>query len=66
MAWVTFQRLQMHEIVEKFANDEQAWINEFVPVFQKMQQNGYNDESLTMSPNTWQGLICNNNNCKPA
>ena len=58
--------LKMHEIVEEFANDEQAWINEFVPVFQKMQENGYNDESLTTSPNTWQGLICNNNKCKPA
>ena len=57
--------LKMHEIVEEFANDEQAWINEFVPVFQKMQENGYNDGSLTTSPNTWQGLICNNNKCKP-
>ena len=58
--------LKMHEIVEEFANDEQAWINEFVPVFQKMQENGYNDGGLKASPNTWQGLICTNNKCKPA
>ena len=56
--------LMMHEIVEKFASDEQAWINEFAPAFQKMQENGYNLGSLSTSPNTWQGLMCNNNNCK--
>ena len=56
--------LKMHEIVKKFADDEQAWINEFVPTFQKMQENGYLSGSLSTSPNTWQGLICNNNNCK--
>ena len=56
--------LKMHEIVQKFADDEQAWINEFVPTFQKMQENGYLPGSLSTSPNTWQGLKCNNNNCK--
>ena len=56
--------IKMHEIVEKFANDEQEWINEFVPAFEKMQENGYTSGSLSTSPNTWQGLICNNNNCK--
>ena len=54
----------MHEIVEKFANDEQAWINEFVPAFQKMQENGYDPGTLTSSPNTWQGLVCRNNQCR--
>ena len=56
--------LKMHEIVQLFANDEQAWIDEFVPAFEKMQENGYKEKTLTESPNTWQGLICNNNNCK--
>ena len=55
---------KMHEIVEEFANDEQVWIDEFVAVFEKMQENGYTKRNLTISPNTWQGLMCSNNNCK--
>ena len=57
--------LKMHEIVERFANDNQAWIEEFVPAFEKMQENGYSGGSLTDSPNGWQGLVCNNWKCKP-
>ena len=55
--------LKMHEVVEKFADDQQSWINEFVPVFQKMQENGYESGSLTASPNGWQGLICGKRDC---
>ena len=57
--------LKMHQIVKKFADDNQAWIDEFVPAFQKMQENGYNTGSLTTAPSGWQGLVCNNNNCRP-
>lgn len=55
--------LKMHEIVKTFAGGNQAWINEFVPVFQKMQENGYASGSLSAAPNNWQGLRCNNWNC---
>ena len=55
--------LKMHEIVEKYAADNQAWINEFVPVFQKMQENGYAAGTLAPAPNNWQGLQCNNWGC---
>ena len=58
--------LKMHEIVEMFASDNQAWINEFVPTFQKMQENGYAPGSLSAAPNNWQGIVCNNRNCRPA
>ena len=59
--------LKMHEIVELFANDIQTWINEFVDVFQKMQENGYVPGTLSSAPNNWQGLHCNNVECcRPA
>ena len=32
---------KMHEIVELFASSNQLWIDEFIVVFQKMQENGY-------------------------
>ena len=57
--------LKMHEIVKNFANDNQVWINEFVPIFHKMQENGYAPGTLSAAPNNWQGLVCNNRNCKP-
>ena len=40
-------RMAMHEIVELFANNQQLWIDEFLTVFEKMQENGYGSESLT-------------------
>ena len=57
--------LKMHEIVQQFADDNQAWVESFVPTFQKMQENGYTSGSLTPSPNGWQGLVCNHRDCKP-
>ena len=32
---------KMYEIFEEFAKDNQLWVNEFVAVFQKMIENGY-------------------------
>ena len=57
--------MQMHEVVELFANDQQTWINDFVPAFQKMQENGYATGSLIASPDGWQDLVCNNRDCRP-
>ena len=55
--------LKIHEIVQLFADDLQVWINEFVAVFQKMQENGYVAGSLASAPSNWQGLRCNNRAC---
>ena len=57
--------LKMHEIVELFAEDQQSWITEFIPVFEKMQQNGYASGALTTSPGGWEGLMCNKKKCQP-
>ena len=57
--------LKMHEIVKQFADDNQVWVDNFVPAFQKMQENGYASGSLTTSPNGWQGLVCGHRNCRP-
>ena len=57
---------KMNEIFEAFANDNQLWVNEFVAVFQKMLENGYqignengNDE-LQKSEIPWQEVTCDN------
>jgi len=57
--------LKMHEVVDLFAEDQQLWINEFVPAFEKMQENGYASGALTASPSGWEGLICNHRKCQP-
>ena len=38
----------LHEIMEEYANDQTAWINDFVPTLEKMLRNGYT--SLTDAP----------------
>lgn len=35
-----------NQIVEEFADDEQAWLDMFVPTLEKMLQNGYNATEL--------------------
>ena len=31
----------LHEIVEEYANDQDAFVRDFIPVFEKMLANGY-------------------------
>ena len=57
---------KMYEVFESFAKDNQLWVNEFVAVFQKMLENGYqpgnekgNDE-LIVSDVPWQEITCSN------
>ena len=59
---------KMNEIFETFANDNQLWVNEFVAVFQKMLENGYQAGSeqgkrngeLKVSEIPWKEIICIN------
>ena len=38
---------KLYQIVEEFAEDQEAWMNEFVPALVKMLDNGYGD---TLTP----------------
>ena len=57
---------KMYEVFEAFANDNQLWVNEFVDVFQKMLENGYQpgnekgNEELKESNVPWQEVTCSN------
>ena len=48
----------LHEIFEEYANDQQKWINDYVPTFEKMISNGYEDEDLQDAPDQWTDVIC--------
>ena len=56
----------MFEVFEAFANDNQLWVNEFVEVFQKMLENGYQqgnekgNNELIESDVPWQEITCSN------
>ena len=45
------EKTKMHEMVEKYASDNQLWVNDFFKVFQKMTENGYADHSSGVSLN---------------
>ena len=57
---------KMYEIFETFANDNQLWVNEFVAVFQKMLENGYQpgnekgNRELKESEIPWKEITCSN------
>ena len=57
---------KMFEVFEAFANDNQLWVNEFVEVFQKMLDNGYQpgnekgNTELIESDVPWQEITCSN------
>ncbi len=42
----------MYEIVEEFAKSNQVFIDAFVPAFEKMISNGYDDADLTITVNS--------------
>ena len=49
--------MPLNEIFELFAKDQNAWLEEFVPAFEKMISNGYDD--LVQGPNQFDGIVCN-------
>ena len=49
--------MPLNEIFELYAKDQNAWITDFVPAFEKMLSNGYDD--LSDGPNQFDGVICN-------
>ena len=52
---------KLYELVEEFADNQDAWMFDFMGAFLKMLSNGYNDSepssySLIDGPNAWQTL----------
>ena len=48
----------LHEIFEEYAADQQKWVDDYVPTFEKMLSNGYNSEELTDAPDHFTGVVC--------
>ena len=48
----------LHKIFEEYAADQQKWVNDYVPTFEKMLSNGYNSEELANAPDHYTGVIC--------
>ena len=48
----------MHEIYEEYAADQQKWIEDYVPTFEKMISNGYGAGELTNAPDHYTNVIC--------
>ena len=47
----------LYEIVDEFADDQQIWMDNFVPTFEKMLSNGYGADSMDLAdgPTGWFG-----------
>lgn len=48
----------LHEIVEEYADSQEAWIRDFVPALEKMLSNGYAQQDLVDGPDQWTGVSC--------
>jgi len=48
----------LHEIFEEFADNQQSFVNEFVPALEKMLSNGYGAGDLTQGPNFEDDIVC--------
>ena len=48
----------LHEVFEEYAGDQQKWVNDYVPTFEKMISNGYSDGDLTDAPDQWTDVVC--------
>lgn len=51
----------LHQVIEEYADSQQAWVNDFVHAFEKMQANGYDTaQDLQDGPDQWTNVICPN------
>jgi len=48
----------LHQIVEEFADNQEAWFKDFLTAFDKMSNNGYADGELVEGPSNWIGASC--------
>ena len=48
----------LHEIFEEYAHDQQKWVDDYVPTFEKMLANGYGEGELVNGPDQYTGVYC--------
>ena len=48
----------LHEIFEEYANDQQKWVSDYIPTFEKMLANGYGDGELINGPDQYTDISC--------
>ena len=48
----------LHQIVEEYAKDQNAWITDFIPTMEKMMSNGYENGELIDSGYDYNSIKC--------
>ena len=49
---------QIYRYFEDYAKDQDLWIKDFIHVYEKMLQNGYENTDLIDGPNQFDGVFC--------
>ena len=48
----------VHQVFEEYAKDQDKWVQDFLPTYQKMLANGYSDGELQDSPYQFDRYVC--------
>ena len=43
---------------ETYANNQTRWVEDFIPAFEKMSNNGYENSDLHDAPKSWKNVLC--------
>ena len=49
----------LNEVFDEYAANQQKWVEDFVPTFEKMLSNGYEEGELLDGPDQYTGIECN-------
>ena len=45
-------------IIQSYADNQDAWLKDFIPTFEKMMSNGYSESALKEAPLSWENVEC--------
>jgi hypothetical protein len=45
-------------IIQSYADNQDAWLKDFIPTFDKMMSNGYSESALKEAPLSWENVEC--------
>jgi len=45
-------------IISTYADNQAAWVKDFIPAFEKMMSNGYSSSDLKDAPSSWENVLC--------
>ena len=43
---------------QTYANNQTRWVEDFIPAFEKMSENGYENSNLQDAPRSWENVFC--------